>query len=223
MIFAPLAAAFLAGLLGSLHCVGMCGAFAASCTRAAAGLPAWHAGRIATYALLGALAGSVGHLLPGPAWLPAALAAILLTWFALGLAGLVPEPRLVPPGLAAAGARAASSTTPSAQFLFGVVNGFLPCGLVYSALGLPVALAHPLPGALAMIAFGAGTVPALSLAAFGLRRLALSSMGRRRVFALLVFIIGLWAIWKRATPEAVTGQQHRMDGVSAQPLGRPQV
>jgi uncharacterized protein len=222
-MLAALAAAFLAGLLGSLHCVGMCGAFAASCTRATAGLPAWHAGRIGTYALLGALAGGFGQLLPGPAWLPAALAGILLAWFALGLAGLVPEPRLVPPGLAAAGTRAAGSTTPGAQFLFGVVNGFLPCGLVYSALGIPVALARPLPGALAMIAFGAGTVPALSFAAFGLRRLALSSIGRRRVFAALLLIVGLWAIWLRAMPTPSTGHRHPAGDTPARSSDRPQV
>ena len=219
---AALAAAFLAGLLGSLHCVGMCGAFAASCTRSAAGLPAWHAGRIGTYALLGALAGGVGHLLPGPAWLPAALAAVLLTWFALGLAGLVPEPRLVPPGLVAAGTRAARSTSPAAQFLFGAVNGFLPCGLVYSALGIPVALAGALPGALAMIAFGAGTVPALSFAAFGLRRLALTSIGRRRAFAALVFVVGMWAIWMRATPITSPGHHHPEGNPQAQSGGQTQ-
>lgn len=207
-MLAALTAAFVAGLLGSLHCVGMCGAFAASCTRAAGGLLAWHAGRIATYALLGGLAGAVGGLIPGPAWLPAGIAAALLTWFALGLAGLVPEPRLVPPGLAETGARAARSSSAAAQFLFGVVNGFLPCGLVYSVLGMAVAVSDPLGGALAMAAFGAGTVPALSLAALGLRRLVLSSLWRRRVFALLILGTGLWTIWMRAMPKASAGRHH---------------
>lgn len=185
----------------------MCGAFAASCTRAPGGLPAWHAGRLATYGLLGGLAGAAGGLLPGPAWLPAALAAGLLCWFALGLAGLVPGPHLVPAGLTRTGAHAARRTTASAQFLFGVVNGFLPCGLVYSALTIPVALADPLGGVLAMVAFGLGTVPALSFAALGLRRLLLATLWRRRVFALLVLVTGLWTIWTRATTE-VRGGHH---------------
>jgi uncharacterized protein len=203
-----LAAAFVAGLLGSLHCVGMCGAFAASCTRSRGGLPAWHVGRILTYALLGALAGFAGALLPGPAWLPGALATVLLVWFALALAGLVPEPRLLPPGLTTAGTRAARSTSRGAQFLFGVVNGFLPCGLVYSALSIPVALAAPLPGALAMLAFGAGTVPALSLAAYGLRRMLLTSLWRRRLFAVLVLASGLWTVWTRTTHAESGGHAH---------------
>jgi sulfite exporter TauE/SafE len=168
-------------------------------------VPAWHAGRIVTYALLGAIAGAAGRFLPGPAWLPAAVAAGLLCWFALGLAGLVPEPRLHLPGLARAGSRAVNSTSVSAQFLFGLVNGFLPCGLVYSALGLPVALASPTQGALAMVAFGAGTTPALSLAAIGIRRLVLNSLARRRLLALLVFLSGIWVIWMRAQPGATNG------------------
>ncbi len=197
-----LAAAFVAGLLGSIHCIGMCGGFAASCSRVPGGLPAWHLGRIFTYMLLGALAGTVGRFLPGPAWLSAALAALLLTWFSLGLAGLIPEPRLPFPGLARAGAKAVSSPSVSAQLLFGVVNGFLPCGLVYSALGFSVALANPLSGALAMAAFGLGTVPALTVVAGGLRRAMLSSLTRRRWLALLILLTGLWAIWSRASAPA---------------------
>jgi uncharacterized protein len=208
MTFALLAASFLAGLLGSLHCVGMCGAFAASCARAPLGLPAWHVGRVTTYTLLGALAGAVGRVLPGPAWLPGLVAALLLVWFALGLAGLVPEPRIVLPGLSTAGARAARSTSTGAQLLFGAVNGFLPCGLVYAALGVPVALAQPLAGGLAMAAFGLGTVPALSLAALGVRRFVFSSLARRRLFAALVLLTGLWAIWIRTNAEALAGHHH---------------
>lgn len=212
MTFAILSAALLAGLLGSLHCVGMCGAFAASCARAPFGVPAWHLGRIGTYMLLGALAGAMGHLLPGPPWIPGAIAAVLLVWFALGLAGLVPEPRLPLPALASTGARAAQSRAFGAQFVFGVVNGFLPCGLVYSALGVPVALARPLDGALAMGAFGLGTVPALSLAAFGLRRFVLASLARRRALAALILVTGLWMIWMRTSTRGATAHEHHGAG-----------
>ena len=212
-----LGAAFLTGLLGSVHCVAMCGAFAASCTRVPRGLPAWHAGRIGTYALLGALAGAAGRLLPGPPWLPAAVAAALLLWFALALAGLVPEPRLIPRGLTNAASRAARTTSPAAQAAFGVANGFLPCGLVYSALSIPVALADPARGALAMIAFGAGTLPALSLAALGLRRLVMTSLWRRRVFAVLVLAAGAWAIWSRARGAGSAGHHQAPPAPAAHP------
>jgi uncharacterized protein len=205
-----LSAAFLAGLLGSVHCVGMCGAFAASCARAPGGLPAWHAGRIGTYALLGAVAGGVGQALPGPAWLPAAIATALLVWFALALAGLAPEPRLVPSGLVRLGARAAGRPTIAAQFLFGVANGFLPCGLVYSALSIPVARANLVQGALAMLAFGIGTLPALTLATLSLRQILTGSVWRRRLFAALVLAVGTWAIWTRATGSGEGSLHHHM-------------
>jgi sulfite exporter TauE/SafE len=208
MVSSSLIAAFLAGLLGSVHCVGMCGAFAASCTRARGGLLAWHLGRVGTYTLLGAVAGSVGRVLPGPPWVPAAFASLLLVWFALALAGLVPEPRLLPPGLQAAGARAAAVPTSIAQLLFGVANGFLPCGLVYSALSIPVALASPRLGAAAMAAFGAGTLPALSLAAVGMRRFVLGTLWRRRGFAALILVTGIWTIWQRASAPVAAMNHH---------------
>jgi sulfite exporter TauE/SafE len=195
---AYLAGAFVAGLLGSAHCLGMCGGFATACTRARGGLPAWHAGRIGTYVFLGALAGAAGALVPGPAWLPATIAALLMVWFALALAGLVPEPRLVPPGLARLATRVAGTPSLGSQFLFGVANGFLPCGLVYSALGIAVAAGTPVGGALAMAAFGLGTAPALTLAAHGLRRLTMASLWRRRAIAALILTSGLWTIWVRA-------------------------
>jgi sulfite exporter TauE/SafE len=205
-----LSAAFVAGLLGSLHCVGMCGAFASSCARLPLGLPAWHLGRILTYALLGAVTGSVGRFLPGPPWLPAVAAALLLLWFALALAGVVREPRFVPPGLRAAATGAAEHASATAQFLFGVANGFLPCGLVYSALSIPLAAARPVPGAAAMLAFGAGTLPALSLVALGLRRVVLATLWRRRLFAGLVLVTGLWTIWARAQRQGFMSAHHHM-------------
>ncbi len=194
-----LTAALLAGLLGSVHCIGMCGAFAASCTRARGGLAAWHLGRILTYAGLGAAAGALGSLIPGPPWVPGAVAALLLVWFALALAGLVPEPRLLPPVLSRAGSRAAAVPRAGAQFLFGLVNGLLPCGLVYSALALAIAADQPLAGALAMLAFGVGTLPALSVAALGLRKVIMTSLWRRRLFAVLLLAVGLRTVWMRAS------------------------
>jgi sulfite exporter TauE/SafE len=215
-----LLAALAAGLLGSVHCVAMCGPFAAACTRARGGLPAWHAGRVASYAALGALAGQFGQLLPGPPWVPAAVATLLLVWFALAIAGLVPEPRLIPPGLTAAGSRAAQSSAISAQLVFGVLNGFLPCGLVYSALGMAVAQATPLGGAAVMLAFGLGTLPALSLAALGVRRILLASPGRRRLFAALLLVTGLWMIWMRTGAPARHGTGHVHDHPAPSTPGR---
>jgi hypothetical protein len=188
----------LGGLLGSAHCVGMCGGFATACSRRPGGLPLWHCGRIGAYTALGALAGAAGIALPGPAWVPALLATALLTWFALMLAGWLPEPRIGPAALVRLGSGLLGSPTGAAQLGFGVVNGLLPCGLVYSALAMSVASRGALRGAGLMAAFGLGTVPLLSLGALGLRRIALASPARRRAFAILVLATGVWVIWARA-------------------------
>ena len=96
------------------------------------------------------------------------------------------------------GARLIGRPGLGAQFAFGVVNGFLPCGLVYSALSLPVALGQPVPGALAMLAFGAGTIPLLSAAALLLRRITAASLPRRRLLAAVILLLGLAAIGMRS-------------------------
>ena len=175
----------------------MCGPFAAACARPASGLAFWHAGRLVSYAALGAVAGAAGAILPGPAWLPAVLATLFLLVFAAALAGIVPEPRFVLPGFARAGRLLREGRGPLARLGFGLVNGFIPCGLVYSALSIPVALARPLPGALAMLTFGLGTLPALSVAAAGLRRFTPASLAARRVLAAFVLAAGLWSIGLR--------------------------
>jgi len=192
-----LASALLAGLMGSPHCIAMCGAFASSCARVPGGLPAWHLGRVATYAVLGGFAGALGAVIPGPAWLPGALAAAFLIWFCAGLAGLIPEPKIVVPGLSQLGQRLLGRPSLGAQLVFGMANGLLPCGLVYSALSLPVAVADPRIGALTMAVFGLGTLPALSIAALGVRRFSARSLGARRTLAAIILIAGLWSIATR--------------------------
>ncbi len=214
---AVLLGAVLTGLAGSPHCLVMCGPFAAACARRPAGLAAWHLGRLISYAALGAVAGLLGAAIPGPPWLGAVAGAALLVWFAAALAGFVPEPRLVLPGLARAGRLLEQGRGPLAQFAFGIANGLLPCGLVYSALALPVAIGHPAGGALAMLAFGAGTVPALSVAAAGFRRITGRNVAARRWLAAAVLAAGLWSIAARAglfphahapMPGSSPGHQH---------------
>ena len=210
-----LAAAFAAGLLGGVHCLGMCGGFATACARVRGGLPLWHLGRVTTYMGLGAIAATAGRFLPGPAWIPALAASLLLLWFSLTLAGLVPELAITPRFLIRHGAGSLASPSAGAQLLFGLLNGLIPCGLVYAALAIPVALADPFAGALAMGSFGLGTVPLLTAAALGLRRLVMTTRWRRRVLAALILGTGLWTIWSRATGSGHAA--HQADPVSDTP------
>jgi hypothetical protein len=119
---------------------------------------------------------------------------VLLTWFAGALAGLLPEPRLLLPGVGDAMTRLVASDGPGSRYLFGMANGLLPCGLVYAALALPVALRSVPLGALAMVLFGLGTVPALATLAAGISRLLGRGLWPRRLLAAGMLIVGLWSI-----------------------------
>lgn len=176
-------ALLLAGLAGSVvHCAAMCGPFVlGQVADGMARLPAarmcqgarlrgslllpYHAGRLATYAALGAGAGWLGGLR-----LPQVLPAVLLALAAAGF--LVLALRRFQPAFATAGR--AGTATPGIAALaarfggigqlrglpLGLALGLLPCGMVYAALAA-AASAGAVIGGLAMLAFGLGTVPAL--------------------------------------------------------------
>ena len=196
-MIAFISSAFLAGLVGSLHCIGMCGGFAVACGGRAGDTLLWHAGRTTTYAVLGALAGAFGSLMPGPGWVVGLLSTLLIVWFAAGLAGLVPEPHVSIPGVRHLTTNLANRTNIIARFGFGMATGLLPCGLVYASLGIPVAASDPLVGALAMTAFGVGTMPALTAVALGLRRIVMRNLALRRALAAGVLMAALWSIGMR--------------------------
>ena len=164
---------------------------------ARSGVLLWHLGRLTTYAVLGALAGAFGSVIPGPRWVPAALSAALLLWFAASLAGLTPGRTIPFPALARAGAWLARQDGLVWRYLFGLATGVLPCGLVYAALSMAVASAAPAAGAAAMAAFGLGTVPALAVLAEAVQGLARRGIWVRRALALLVLVAGLGSLGMR--------------------------
>ncbi len=181
----------LAGGMGSPHCIGMCGGFAASAAGSREAL-AWQLGRLTTYTALGAFAGVLGGIGGGPA--TAAIATILLCWFAARLAGIAPALPIRTPWLTRAGAQFARRSGVGARYVFGVLTGLLPCGLVWSALAMAVAAGGGATGAAAMAAFWLGTVPALLAATAGLRRLGSARPWTRRALAVGVLVAGLWSI-----------------------------
>lgn len=190
-----LVAVSAAALAGTPHCLGMCGGLAVAGGERGGALP-YHAGRIGVYALLGALAGGVGGSIPGPPWLTTVVGAVFLVGFSASLAGWLPEPRWRIPGLAGAGARLAGRTGPLASLGFGVVNGLLPCGLLYATLAVPMASGSAVSGAGLMVVFGVWTSLPLAAATLGLRRL-LVGRGARTALAAVVLLTGLAGLAQR--------------------------
>lgn len=165
--------AFLLGFLGSFHCLGMCGpiALAISARDNAPFLRnkiIYNLGRTLTYSILGAIIGMIGFSL--------ALAGIQ-QWISIGMGVLIllmaffykrAERVITQSGLFGAVSKLKSSLGyflkkggSAAFFASGVLNGLLPCGMVYIALIASLALQNPLNGAIYMFFFGIGTIPML--------------------------------------------------------------
>ena len=189
-VMEPLAAAaFLAGLLGGVHCAGMCGGIVGSLSVAARGPVvarqlAFNSGRIASYATAGAAVGMLGGLgqLAGPVLLAQtamyALAHVMMVMLGLYIAGwgravlrlervgVVVWRRVEP-----IARRLIPIDTTAKAFAAGLAWGWVPCGLVYTMLMLALASGSAAAGAAIMAAFGLGTLPTLLAAGLAAQRL----------------------------------------------------
>lgn len=193
-----LSAALLAGLLGSAHCLGMCGGISglfavnAGVATLRTQIPfalTYNAGRVISYAVLGSIVGLFGSVIVKAS--PSVAVGIRLA------SGII----IILVGLKVAfdvrwlnaiermGATLWSRISPAARGLvpvtslpralgLGLLWGWLPCGLVYSVLMIAATSAAPLSGAAVMVAFGVGTMPAMIMTGLGAARLA--ELMRRR-------------------------------------------
>jgi uncharacterized protein len=167
--------AIILGILGSLHCVGMCGPIAMYLAGKSRGsnfsMFLYHIGRLSTYALLGALAGFGGILisLSGFPKIVSIFAGVLLI---LGvLLGFATKHHLFSGQQTSLFYSKIRNLLPLEHFqnspvyflLFGFLNGFLPCGLLYTAIVASLAVGTVSGSALYMVLFGIGTSPALSV------------------------------------------------------------
>lgn len=205
-------ATFSVGLLGSGHCLGMCGGIASALSFAigpekqgkrTAILLSYNLGRVSSYALLGAVAGIIGNQI-GAASVLRIIAGALLIAMGLYLAnwwrGLSYLEKLggflwryiqpvTKPLLPVKHAGQA--------VLLGLAWGLLPCGMVYSALAYSVAQGSASGGAVAMLGFGMGTLPAIvasGWAAQGFKSL-FQNTWVRRLFAISIIAFGVWTLW----------------------------
>ena len=222
-----LIAAFLVGLFGGVHCIGMCGGIVTALTlgsRPAGEAPSvrallptllgYNLGRLLSYALAGALFGALGLL--AAELLPVRQAQTVLAglaggfmlllglyiggWWA-GLARLERLGGLLWKRVEPLGRELLPIRHPGHAILLGMLWGWLPCGLVYSVLIWALTAGGPGHGALLLLAFGLGTLPALL--AMGGAAAALSRFVNhcrvRSAAGLLVILFGLHmlgqAIW----------------------------
>lgn len=189
--------AVVLGFLGSFHCLGMCGPIALAVTAADQRRflmrKLWYnLGRVFTYGLLGLLVGTVGKGLQ---------LAGFQQWTSILLGGLIiimsilykrSERAMVRGGAFRWIGRLKSllgfwlkKGGTLAFFMTGLVNGLLPCGMVYIALLASLGLSDPLRGSMYMIAFGVGTIPLMWLLMMG--GSLCGPLWRQRIFKLMPF------------------------------------
>jgi len=204
--------AFFIGLLSSTHCVLMCGPLLWSLpierktrVRLLAKQVVYHIGRILTYSLLGLLVGLLGseNLFKGVSQYISLFSGVFL--LLLGsvslLAKYVPQialqqHRLLLPFLNTIGYWL---NRPGGHFMVGLLNGFLPCGMVYMALAFAINTGSALTGARFMMFFGLGTLPLL-LGASLLGGYFKSRMKLRLAtwLPLLFLLLGIWFTFRGA-------------------------
>lgn len=203
MIFSGL----LLGLLGSLHCVGMCGPIAfllpldhQSPAKKLAQIFLYHFGRLLTYGALGVLFGWFGKGLfvaDMQQRLSIAIGILMI------LAVLIPMKFLQRSKISqwsfswmsraktALGKQLKKNRT-SALFSIGLLNGLLPCGMVYMGLFGALAFASPLQSGLYMLLFGVGTIPLMTTAAYLGNFLSVSMRQKiTKAIPVAVVVIGL--------------------------------
>ena len=217
-----LISAFLVGLLGSTHCLGMCGGIVSALTfglrpdirrsplTLTPYLLAYNVGRITSYAIAGALVGALSGQLFGLAppmqvrWLVKLVTGGFMIALGLYLAGWWPGlQRLEKWGgvlwrrVEPLGRKLLPVDRPLKALGFGLVWGWLPCGMVYAALAWALASGSALHGAALMIAFGLGTLPMLltiGVAAEWLKDFVRNPWVRRAA-GLSVLLFGLYMIF----------------------------
>jgi uncharacterized protein len=192
--------AFLLGLVGSAHCAGMCGPLALALPGSGgapssffAGRLLYNAGRVCTYMLLGACFGLLGKafVIAGlQRWLSVtAGAAILLFLVAPSPTGSGGWPGKAVNALKTRLGRLFSRGAMRALFVIGLLNGLLPCGLVYAACGAAMAAGDAFSGACYMAAFGLGTAPMMLAVSLSGAKLQLAL--RLKLLRLIPFALAL--------------------------------
>jgi hypothetical protein len=195
--------ALILGMGGSLHCAGMCGPLALALPHPARGVVGfvagrllYQAGRMTTYAVLGGVAGEIGRGLGGlgmagvQRWVSVGAGVLILS----GLMASVWAPQVAFLGrwigrVKTWLGRWLKVRRMGALWVLGLLNGLLPCGLVYAGAAGAAATGGALAGTVYMLLFGLGTVPVML--GLGLSGRAFPMAWRLRMQALIPVVIAL--------------------------------
>ena len=214
MIYSTLSAAFFLGLFSSAHCVGMCGGIMGALAMAVPPtqqrrrwfiLIAYNLGRIASYTLMGFVVGLFSQQLAesgaasGLRWwaglLLIAMGLYLADWWR-GLVYLERAGQYLWAYLQPVGKALMPVDSIAKGVLLGGIWGWLPCGLVYSALGYAMAQGQASYSAVVMLAYGLGTLPAVLATGVAAQQLGRIMQRRhlRWLFASIIVLFGLWTL-----------------------------
>tara|TARA_R110002111_G_scaffold99207_5_gene153358 strand:- start:5658 stop:6359 length:702 start_codon:yes stop_codon:yes gene_type:complete len=195
--------AFILGLLGSLHCVGMCGPIAfmlpvdrSNSFKKVSQIAIYHFGRLLSYSLIGLVFGLLGksfYLFGIQQQLSIIIGIlmiiiVILPHKVIGKYNLSkPLYRIISKVKSSLG-KALKKKTADTFLTIGFLNGFLPCGLVYMAVFGSIATGSLLEGSLYMILFGLGTIPLMTTAIY-LGKFLNSTIKQRIQKAIPVFVV----------------------------------
>ncbi len=223
---AELAMILVSGMLGSAHCIGMCGGIAATMSLGTRSFGAavirqllWSSGRIVTYVFLGLMTTAFGvgilRKQSNAVSLQAAVAIVagllLITqgihaigWFKWRIRRRE-KPACVTRTVFAQFLKGGSS---AGAFVAGLLTGFLPCGLVYSFLALSVSTGSVVWGTSVMLSFGLGTIPVMLATGSGF---SLATIAQRqqllKVAAMCVIATGIMTMIRGVTFAVMNSQQ----------------
>lgn len=199
------------GLVGSLHCLGMCGpiAFALPLDRSNnfstfSGSLVYNIGRLLTYFALGVIFGLLGYgfFLAGfQRWISIAVGAIMilsviLPYFSRNNRFRLPSFNLWIGRVKGELGKQLGKKSTANLFAIGLLNGLLPCGLVYMGLAGATAMATATSGGLFMLVFGLGTLPLMLAVAFFGNQIKTKLMTKARKFipAFIILIGSLFIL-----------------------------
>ncbi|MCU7930938.1 MAG: sulfite exporter TauE/SafE family protein [Candidatus Thiodiazotropha sp. (ex Codakia rugifera)] len=203
-----LSVAFMTGILGSFHCLGMCSGINGGYFIYAAKRPvlplliSFHGMRLAIYTLLGISGALIGQVLVQSGifgkvqGLLMILAGVLIVLLGLNLIGVLKWKR--PDTKPTVFVSTLTSNTPQLQTLTaGLLNGLVPCSLVFSIAVKAAATADPVDAGLLMLSFGAGTLPSMVIvtllsASIGCRLQG----GLTKITGVFVVLLGAWTLYE---------------------------